>query len=529
VASLEAKLPLAGDGDGQAAAARWEIARLRERIDRALASDVAVPLGTQADRHELVAGEKFSVDVIFAGKPAVPVTWKLDKSSIVLPAGWSAVPEPIKESGRNNRGGQGEGGGGGANADGASGGTSRFSVAIPADAQVPFAPGDAVLPFPQPLVKLALPVSVAGYEFKIEMPVESSIAKTTGIETYPLELVPAVTLTVDPAQIMVPVKKDAAPITLFARVRYHGTKPAKVEAGLDAPQGWKAPALQALDFSAPGDQLIRYVVDAPQGVEPGAYPLHPYARLGSETFRTSLEPIPTLPTRDWSTPADATAHVLDLNVPEGLRVGYIAGDNDALPETLRQIGIQVDMLDEVAVAFGELSRYDAILVGIRAYELRTDLARMNWRLLDYAKNGGTLVVEYQRDFQWNKMLPAPFPAKMADQGLRVTDPNSPVRFLSPENPLLNTPNKITAADFQGWIQERGLYFWSTFGPPYEAVLGLKDADEPETNGSLVYAPDGKGVYIYTGLSFFRELPAGVPGAFRLFVNLISQTRHAQGQ
>jgi hypothetical protein len=221
--------------------------------------------------------------------------------------------------------------------------------------------------------------------------------------------------------------------------------------------------------------------------------------------------------------------VLDLNVPEGLRVGYIAGDNDALPETLRQIGIQVDMLDEVAVAFGELSRYDAILVGIRAYELRTDLARMNWRLLDYAKNGGTLVVEYQRDFQWNKMLPAPFPAKMADQGLRVTDPNSPVRFLSPENPLLNTPNKITAADFQGWIQERGLYFWSTFGPPYEAVLGLKDADEPETNGSLVYAPDGKGVYIYTGLSFFRELPAGVPGAFRLFVNLISQTRHTQGQ
>jgi hypothetical protein len=104
-----------------------------------------------------------------------------------------------------------------------------------------------------------------------------------------------------------------------------------------------------------------------------------------------------------------------------------------------------------------------------------------------------------------------------------------VRFLDPENPLLNTPNKITPADFQGWIQERGLYFWSTFGPPYQAVLGLKDGNEPETNGSLVYARDGKGVYIYTGLSFFRELPAGVPGAYRLFVNLISQTRHAQAE
>ena len=152
---------------------------------------------------------------------------------------------------------------------------------------------------------------------------------------------------------------------------------------------------------------------------------------------------------------------------------------------------------------------------------------MNWRLLDYANKGGSLVVEYQRDFAWNKLLPAPFPAKMADQAVRVTDPGSPIRFLAPDNPLLNTPNKITPADFEGWVQERGLYFWSTFGAPYQAILGLKDGSEPEANGGLVYARDGKGVYIYTGLSFFRELPAGVPGAYRLFVNLISQTRHGR--
>jgi hypothetical protein len=271
--------------------------------------------------------------------------------------------------------------------------------------------------------------------------------------------------------------------------------------------------------------LTRFVVTPPAHVSAGPYPLHPYAKLGDETFRTSIEPIPTLPTRDWTEPADATAHVLNLNVPAGLHVGYIAGDNDVVPEALRQIGIQVDMLDEVAVAFDDLSHYDAIIVGIRAYELRPDLPRMNWRLLDYARNGGSLVVEYQRDFAWNKLLPAPFPAKMAEQGVRVTDPHSPVRFLAPDNPVLSTPNKITQADFEGWIQERGLYFWSTFGTPYQAVLGLKDANEPEANGSLVYARDGKGVYIYTALSFFRELPAGVPGAYRLFVNLISQTRH----
>lgn len=501
IEGVENKIANANDSEG--AAARWEIARERAKIDTALADDIALPLGTQADRHELVAGEKALVDVILAGKPAVPVKWTLDKSSIVVPPGWSAAPEPMKE---NN-------------------GTSRFSVTIPADAKQVLTPADAVLPFPPPLVKLALPVDVEGYEFKIEKPFESSIAKTTGIETYPLELVPAVTLTIDPTQIMVPEKRASSPITLFARVRYHATQPGKVSVGLDTPPGWSVQPNQPLDFSAPGDQLIRFVINPPAHVAPGAFPLRPYAKLGEETFRTSIEPIPTLPTRDWTEPADATTHVLDLNVPANLHVGYIAGDNDVVPEALRQIGIQVDMLDEVAVAFNDLSHYDAIIVGIRAYELRPDVPRMNWRLLDYAKNGGSLIVEYQRDFAWNKLLPAPFPGKMADQGVRVTDPHSPVRFLAPENPLLNSPNKITPADFEGWIQERGLYFWSTFGAPYQAILGLKDGDEPEANGSLVYARDGKGVYIYTGLSFFRELPAGVPGAFRLFVNLISQTRH----
>jgi len=200
-----------------------------------------------------------------------------------------------------------------------------------------------------------------------------------------------------------------------------------------------------------------------------------------------------------------------------------------LPEILRQIGIRVDMLDEVALAFGDLSKYDAITVGIRAYELRPDLLRANARLLDYVKRGGTLLVQYQRDFAWNEELPAPFKATMPEQTSRVTDANSPVRLLAPEDPLLNSPNKITLDDFRGWVQERGLYFWGTFDAKYTPVLGLTDPGEAETNGSLVYVRDGKGLYIYTGLSFFRELPAGVPGAYRLFVNLLSQTRHAAGQ
>jgi LmbE family N-acetylglucosaminyl deacetylase len=489
--------------------ALWELDRVKDRIDLALADDIAIPFEVRASRHELVAGENFSVDVVISGEPAVLGKWTLNASSFVVPSGWHVTSADSKESD-----------------------ATRFDVAIPADAQFPSRSGDVILPFPPPLVRLALPVNVAGYDFSIERPVNSVETTTTGISTYALELVPAVTLTVEPKQIMVPEKRAAAPVKLFARVRYHGTKNVHVSVALDAPKGWTVQLLKIsgpLEFSGAGDQLVQFVVTPPAGVPAGAYTLHPSARIGDEIFSTSLAPIPTLSTRNWSEPADAKIHVLNLMVPAGLRIGYIAADNDPLPEILRQLGIRVDMLDDVALAFGDLNQYDAITVGIRAYELRQDLLRANSRLLNYVKRGGTLLVQYQRDFAWNSELPAPFKATMPEQTSRVTDANSPVTFLAPDSPLLNSPNKITLSDFQGWVQERGLYFWGTFDPKYTPVLGLKDPSEPETKGSLVYARYGQGLYIYTGLSFFRELPAGVPGAYRLFVNLLGQTKHPGAQ
>jgi len=504
-AKIEAERQRAAREPGSAAAAAaWEMRSVEEKIDRALTLDIALAINTQADRHELVAGEDFTVEVDIPEGGAAPVKWSVNQQALQVPSGWTTTLEDTK----------------GATC------SYRFRVSVPKGARTPHAPGDAILPFPPPLVELKLPVNVDGYSFAIDQPVTSMQATTTGLETYPLELVPAVTLTVDPRQVIVPEKKLGQPIRLLARVRYHGTTAVTVTPGIDAPEGWNVASLGALEYKSGGDQLIQFVVTPPAKAEEGAYTLHPYAKIGDETFRTSLQPIPTLPTRDWSEPDDAEVHVLSLNVPEGLHIGYIAADNDPLPEVIRQLGIQVDLLDEVALAFGGLSKYDAIVVGIRAYELRADLPRANERLLEYVKNGGSLVVQYERDYAWNRLLPAPFPAKMAQQGVRVTDWRSPVEFLAPENPLLNTPNKITKKDFDDWVQERGIYFWSTFGPPYVGVLGLTDFGEKQTNGGLVYAKDGKGVYIYTGLSFFRELPAGVPGAYRLFVNLLSQTPHA---
>jgi hypothetical protein len=175
---------------------------------------------------------------------------------------------------------------------------------------------------------------------------------------------------------------------------------------------------------------------------------------------------------------------------------------------------------------------------VRAYELRSDLPGANQRLLDYASKGGTLVVQYQRDFAWDRASYAPYPALIsppappAKEGTspaprplpRITDENSPVKFLKANDPLLNRPNKITQSDFKGWVQERALYLWTQFDPKYTPLLVMNDPGEPGQNGALVYTHYGKGVYIYTGIAFFRQLPEGIPGAYRLFVNLLSASR-----
>jgi hypothetical protein len=184
----------------------------------------------------------------------------------------------------------------------------------------------------------------------------------------------------------------------------------------------------------------------------------------------------------------------------------------------------VEMIDAKELAFGNFSKYDAIAVGVRAYELRSELPGANKRLLDFVRNGGTLVVQYNRDYVWDKQQPAPYPAKIGTPTPRITDENAAVTFLKPDDALLNKPNKITTADFQNWVQERGLYFWSEFDAKYTPLLAMHDPGEKDLNGGLVYARYGKGTYVYTGLAFFRELPEGVPGAYRLFVNLISASK-----
>jgi hypothetical protein len=337
-------------------------------------------------------------------------------------------------------------------------------------------------------------------------------------------MVPPVELTPEPEQYVVVESRQPRQFDVFARVHSFAQMPSKVSVGVEVPSGWKVPAPAIVEFSGAGDRLVHLTVIPPAKIAAGNYELKAYAKRGEETFETSLEPLPSLPTYLWSAPATVPVHVFSIAVPDHLRAGYISADNDAVPGSLRRLGVDVELLDANALAFGDLGRFDAIVVGMRAYELRSDVVASNTRLLDYVAGGGTLVVLDQRPAIWDALKPAPFPATMGP-GPRVTDENAAVNYTDPASPLLNFPNKIEARDFDGWVQERGLYFWEKWDAQYHTVLSMHDPGEKDFLGSLVWTRTGKGIYIYTGLSFSRQLPEGNAGAFRLFVNLLSQSRN----
>ena len=508
------------------------LARKREKIDAALKLVAGLRLDAIADRSELVSGETFSVRVQLHHRDGIAGDFK--KPALVFPPEWSIVKEETEASG-----------------------SVLFTITVaqelplagsgsPARAtkiRNASAPGDALLPEPQPLVTAAQETVLDGYSFTIAAPVTSVHSTTTRVDRITPRIVPAYTLAAEPKQVIEVQGKQRKPFDVLLRVHSYATQPGKVSVGLDVPKGWKAGAPVSLKFGGSDDLYARLTVTPPIKTAAGNYRIAAHALRSAdrasgskaEKFTASLEPLTTLPTQLWSEPAECVVHTFAVNVPANLRVGYITAEGEPIPEALRMLGIHVETLDAQALAFSDLSKFNSIVVGVRAYELRPELPGANRRLLDYVSKGGTLVVQYNRDFIWDKLQPAPYPALIsppappAKSGApqtprplpRITDENSPVKFLKPADPLLNTPNKISQNDFKGWTQERSLYLWTEFDRKYTPLLAMNDPGEPDLNGALVYTRYGKGTYIYTGLAFFRQLPEGVPGAYRLFVNLLS--------
>ena len=216
----------------------------------------------------------------------------------------------------------------------------------------------------------------------------------------------------------------------------------------------------------------------------------------------------------------AKAKLVRLNIKKVVnKIGYIMGPGDLIPSSLETLGYKVKLLSDDEISKSNLNNFDAIIVGIRAYNTRDILSKNNKKLLDYVKNGRTLLVQYSNSFRLKKKNIGPFPFHISHK--RVSEEDAKISLLDSNNPLFSFPNEITQNDFKNWIQERGLYFADTWNKKYQTPISSHDAGELDLKGGLLYTKYGKGVFIYTGYSFFRQLPAGVPGAYRFFVNLIS--------
>ena len=213
----------------------------------------------------------------------------------------------------------------------------------------------------------------------------------------------------------------------------------------------------------------------------------------------------------------------DIGLPALGRVGYVLGASDRVPELLADIGVPIQILSAADLENGDLARFDAIVIGSRAYETDRALQKANGRLLDYVRGGGLAIVQYQQ-YPFTDGEFAPYRLELSRPHGRITDETAPVALLVADHPAFTTPNRIGPADWEGWVQERALYMPSTWEAAYTPLLELQDPDQPAQRGGLLVAGLGKGTYVYTGIAFFRQLPAGVPGAYRLFANLLALGR-----
>ena len=292
---------------------------------------------------------------------------------------------------------------------------------------------------------------------------------------------------------------------------------------LDLPRGFRAtPAETTVTVSGPdAPAMVHFWVWPSAGDQSSALLAMTVSMSAGGSRQTRSRTVidhPHIPVMSLFPLAEARIVRADVN-RVGSRVGYVMGSGDDVPAALEQMGYQVKLLSDNDIESTPLAAYDAIVVGIRAYNTRPRLRTMQDHLFDYVWNGGTLVVQYNTVEEILQDKLGPYPFKISRD--RVTVEGSPVRFTSPDHPLLGAPNRIGPADFEGWVQERGLYFANPWDPKYETPLSMNDPGEPPTGGSLLVARHGKGTYIYTGISWFRQLPAGVPGAYRLFANLVA--------
>jgi LmbE family N-acetylglucosaminyl deacetylase len=378
------------------------------------------------------------------------------------------------------------------------------------------------LPENPTLPMLILSASVNGKAHDITVPIQYKHTDPVLGELYqPLAVVPPVMVNIPAARayVFADQQPKLVPVTLRA-----GLAGAQGQLALQVPSGWQAqPATVAFNLKNKDDeQTVNFTLRPLAGAAEGKAELRAVATIGTEKYSRGIQQIiyPHIPTQTLF--PEATAPLVKLNVARGhtKNIGYLMGAGDEVPEALRQLGYTVALLDPATDLTAErLAKYDAVVLGVRAYNVLDRLKTQQPELLRYVENGGTMLVQYV--VNRGTVMPEIGPYPLTLSADRVTVENTPVTFLSPSAPVLNAPNKLTPADFAtGWVQEQGLYYPSSWDNHYQPVIASHDPGETDKQSAILVAPYGKGRYIYTGLSLFRELPAGVPGAFRILANLV---------
>jgi hypothetical protein len=363
---------------------------------------------------------------------------------------------------------------------------------------------------------------VLGHAFRLDVPVlYATTDPVRGERLREVLVVPPATVT--PARdAAMSVNGKPAPVVLRVRAGRDGVEGSVT---LPVPAGWRVdPAAVPVELAKAGDETTaRFAVTPPSGA--AAASLRPAIDVDGKawSFREHVIDYPHIPVQVVLQPAQVRVVPLQTQVPDGV-IGYVEGSGDTVADDLVHLGMRVELLDDEALRSADLSRFAAIVVGIRAYNTRDVLRSQHDRLMSYVENGGTVVVQYNTQSRLGPLegRVGPYPLEIG-RG-RVTDERAPMTLLVPDHALLTKPNRIDASDFDGWIQERGLYYAATWDPKYTPIVSAVDAGEEPLQGGLLFAPYGKGRYVYTGLAFFRQLPAGVPGAYRLFINLIGTAK-----
>ena len=342
-----------------------------------------------------------------------------------------------------------------------------------------------------------------------------------------LHVVPAFAVDVAPRIAIVP-EGAAGPRDVRVTVRNGGVGPASGVVSLDAPAGWRrTPERIPVAFTREDEaRTVRFAVEPPPGASAGDYRIEARFEAGGARFDRGYQVVeyPHVGRRHLVEAAAAAIKVIDVRLDPDLRVGYVDGVGDAVPAAIEQLGAQLERVTGDDLTFGDLSRYDVIVTGVRAYERNRDLRANNGRLLEYVEAGGALVVQYNK-FEFNEAQYGPYPARVG-RG-RVTDERAPVRILTPDHPVFGFPNAISDAAWSGWVQERGLYFLGDKDRAYADLVELRDTfpfNPGVKRGALVEARHGAGRWIYVGLGLWRQLPAGTPGAYQLLANLLSLGR-----